>query len=114
MAMRNTSTIAGAALAGLILTGGVAQASIALDVNETFASGATFTGTVTMTDGFGYATDVTGTLTDYQYGLGFTGTGSDLIDWIWEPGTNYDTNSPTTFGTFLMERLHCVRQLHHL
>jgi hypothetical protein len=95
--------IKGAALAGLILTGGAAQASITLDINETFASGATFTGTVTMTDGFGYATDVTGTLTDYQYGLGFTGTGSDLIDWIWDPGTNFDTNSPTTFGTFLMD-----------
>jgi hypothetical protein len=101
--LKATSAISGAALAGLLVMCGAAQASITLDVNEAFASGATFTGTVTMTDGFGYATVVDGTLTGYQYGTEYVGAGSDLTDWIWYPGTNFDTNSATTFGTFLMD-----------
>ena len=100
--MKIATAIFGAGLA--LSLASQAHASITLNVSETFQSGATFTGTVTAADGFTSITGVDGTLTDYNYGTsGYTGTGSDPIDWIWDPGANFDTNSATTFGTFLMD-----------
>lgn len=71
-------------------------------LNMTFQSGAVFTGNVSFTDDFTSVTGVNGTLYGYQYGsYGYTGTGSDLISWVWFPGTNF--SGDPVFGTFLMD-----------
>ena len=91
-------------LACTTLSIGSARADVSLDVNETFASGATFSGLVTFANDYSSVTGVSGSLAGYQYGTyGYTGTGSDPINWIWSPGANFDANTPTTFGTFLMD-----------
>jgi hypothetical protein len=73
-------------------------------VTMTFQSGATFTGTVDFASGYTSVTGVSGVLKGYQYGTsGYVGgSSSDLIDWVWFPGSNY-SSGPDDFGTFLMD-----------
>ena len=103
--MKLINLFAGAATAvALGSFAGAASATVSLNVNETFASGATFSGVVDFADDYSSVTGVSGTLKGYQYGTtGYIGTGSDPISWVWYQGTNFDSNSPTTFGTFLMD-----------
>ncbi|MGA9568304.1 MAG: hypothetical protein WBS19_22470, partial [Candidatus Korobacteraceae bacterium] len=49
-----------------------------LNLNETFASGGTFTGTLTFLSDYSNLTAVTGVLSGGPYG-------SDSINWIWDP-----------------------------
>jgi hypothetical protein len=72
-------------------------------VNMTFQSGATFSGTVTFAPGYSYPEAVTGTLTGYQYGItGYTGSGSDAINWVWEVPDNFSSTAGV-FSTWLMD-----------
>lgn len=71
-----------------------------------FASGATFSGDVEFAPDYSSVESVTGTLTGYQYGTaGFTGSGSDTIDWVWDSSINQATPSipGDIYGTFLMD-----------
>ena len=75
--------IAALAMAGLAATAD-AKADPIDNVNLTFQSGATFSGTVTLAPDYSYIEAATGTLTGYQYGTNaFVGSGSDAIDWAW-------------------------------
>jgi len=82
--------------------GSAQAASMNYSVNQTFQSGATFQGTVTI-DNVKGPTAVTGTLYGYQFGTyGYVGgTASDAISWVWFVGQNYATAS--YFGNFLMD-----------
>ena len=95
------------AMVALVVAGCVAAAPAKADpvetVNMTFLSGATFSGTVTFAPGYSEPEAVTGILTGYQYGtIGYAGSGSDVIDWVWEEGFNYST-TPDVFSTWLMD-----------
>jgi len=95
--------IAALAMAGLAATAD-AKADPIDNVNLTFQSGATFSGTVTLAPDYSYIEAATGTLTGYQYGTNaFVGSGSDAIDWAWSPGDNYSQIGGDTYGTFLMD-----------
>ncbi|MGD0682922.1 MAG: PEP-CTERM sorting domain-containing protein [Terracidiphilus sp.] len=74
-------------------------------LNMTFESGATFSGIVTFAPDYSSIEAVTGTLTDYQYGTyGYTGTGSDSINWIIN---ELNLATPATpgdiYGNFLLD-----------
>src|SRR5580692_1970970 len=74
------------------------------NVNLTFASGATFTGTVGFADDFSSITSVNGTLTGYEDGIsGFTGVGSDSINWVWGLCGNCSGLPGDQFGNLLMD-----------
>jgi hypothetical protein len=72
-----------------------ARADIPETLDMTFASGATFTGTVDLANDYSSVTGVDGVL---QGGTYVTQT----IDWVWVPGTNYAGVVGDVFGTFLM------------
>jgi hypothetical protein len=72
-------------------------------VTMTFQSGATFSGTVDLSNDFSTVTGVAGTLYGYQFGaFGYVGSGSDTISWVYDQGTNFATGT-NLFGTFLMD-----------
>lgn len=80
-----------------------AHADTIRSLNMTFQSGATFSGTVTFVDDYSSVLDVTGTLTGYNFGTnGYTGSGSDAINWVWANGTNFSTGA-FNYSTFLMD-----------
>jgi hypothetical protein len=96
-----------------------AKADNTENVNLLFQSGATFVGTLDFTSDYSQIIGVSGTLTDYlpapydptapvTYGgpggayLNFQYGSSDYFDWIYEPGTNFASNSGD-FGTYLMD-----------
>ena len=76
-----------------------AAATELLDVTMTFASGATFEGTVTFADDFSSYSAVDGQLFGYQNGV-YTGVGSTPINWVWTTG-NWSTGS-NNFSNWLM------------
>jgi hypothetical protein len=93
---------------------GPVQASFTETLQETFQSGASFSGTITFDSATFTATGVTGTLSGYQYGTtGFVGgSATDNINWVFDPTFNSSTlplvstilvdadpNSPSAFGT---------------
>lgn len=82
-----------------------ASAATIRTVEMTFASGATFSGTVTFEDDFSKVLDVDGKLFGYQYedGFGYSGTGYDEINWIRNSGTNYSSAGGSTYHTYLMD-----------
>ena len=93
----STITMVAAALASIN-----SQANVVLDVNMSFQSGATFTGSVSFADDYSSINGVTGTLTGYQFGTtGYVGTGSDAINWVWD-GYNYSTGAGH-YSNFLMD-----------
>ncbi len=74
-----------------------------LNLNETFASGATFSGTLTFLSDYSNLTAVTGTLSGGPYG-------TDPISWIWNPGVNFAAAggyTPNFGGNFLMDGTTC-------
>ena len=74
------------------------------NVNLTFASGATFSGTVDFANDYSYITGVNGTLYGYQSGItGYQGSGSDVIDWVWATTNQSGVATPNVFGTWLMD-----------
>ncbi len=82
----------------------VAQADNTDDVTLNFASGATFTGTVDFANDYSSITAVNGTLTGYEYGIsGYTGVGSDSINWVWGLCGNCSGLSGDQFGNLLMD-----------
>ena len=92
------------AVAGLVAAN-PAKAQATDFVTMNFASGATFSGIVTFAPGYSYPEAVTGTLTGYQYGTtGYTGSGSDAIDWVWAVPNNF-SSTPGVFSTYLMDGL---------
>ncbi len=73
-------------------------------LNETFASGATFTGTLTFLSDYSNLTAVTGTLSGGPYG-------TDSINWIWDPTINFASGfGPQYGGNFLMDGTTCGNQ----
>jgi hypothetical protein len=89
-------------LAGLVVAS-AANATVVKQVNLDFQSGATFSGTVTFTNGFTSVTGVHGVLDGYQYGhAGYRGSGADAITWVWAPGTDFATGSHT-YLNYLMD-----------
>jgi len=74
------------------------------NVSLTFASGATFTGTVGFASDYSDITSVSGILAGYEYGItGFTGIGSDSINWVWGLCGNCSGLSGDQFGNLLMD-----------
>ena len=74
------------------------------DVSLTFASGATFTGTVDFANNYSSITGVNGVLTGYEDGIsGFTGVGSDSINWVWGLCGNCSGLGGDQFGNLLMD-----------
>lgn len=88
------SLIAAATVAAACITPTLARASVITDVDMTFASGATFEGTVTFTNDFSKATAVTGTLSGGGYG-------TDSINWVWDT-SNYSSGA-NNYSNFLMD-----------
>ena len=75
----------------------VSYAAPVQTLNETFASGATFTGTLTFLPDYSNLTAVDGWLTGGPYG-------NDHINWIWNPGANFASGyGPQYGGNFLMD-----------
>ncbi len=68
------------AMAGLLVAAGAAHASKTVDLTETFASGAVFTGTLTFSDSYDQFQAVDGVLTGGGYG-------TVVFDWTWWIGT---------------------------
>jgi len=108
-----------------------AKADEVENVNLTFQSGATFVGTMDFNSDYSQITGVSGTLTDYLSApydpsltplwsgpgclspsssgpigaclyLNYQSGSSDSINWVYEPGTNFASNSGD-FGTYLMD-----------
>ena len=72
-----------------------------LSLNETFASGATFTGTITFLSDYSNMTAVTGVLSGGPYG-------TDSINWIWNQSVNFASSyGPQYGGNFLMDGTTC-------
>ena len=70
-------------------------------LNETFASGATFTGTLTFLPDYSNLTAVSGWLTGGPYG-------NDYINWIWDPTFNYASGFGAQYGgNYLMDGTTC-------
>jgi hypothetical protein len=89
-----------AAMAAAALTAGVAHADVTENIDLTYASGATFDGTIVCTDDFSSVTSLNGTL-NATVGSGFLGTGySDPITALLP--VNYNL-SPNTFFTQLID-----------
>jgi PEP-CTERM motif-containing protein len=92
-----------AAMAAAALVAGVAHADVTENIDLTYASGATFDGTIVCTDDFSSITSLNGTLNGYDgtVGSGFLGAGfADPIAALL-PG-NYNL-SPNTFFTQLID-----------
>lgn len=90
--------------AGTVAAVPAARADNTDDVNLTFASGATFTGTVDFANDSSSITRVNGILTGYEYGIsGYTGVGSDSINWVWGLCGNCSGLSGDQFGNLLMD-----------
>ena len=70
-------------------------------VTMTFASGASFNGTVTFSSVDNTLTAVNGVLSGYLDGTVGPGAGSDPISWVYAPGFNYSTDP--NFSNFLMD-----------
>jgi len=92
-----------AAMVAAALTAGVAHADVTENIDLTYASGATFDGTIVCTNDFSAIESLNGTLNGYDgtVGAGFLGAGSS------EPITallpvNYNL-SPSTFFTQLVD-----------
>jgi hypothetical protein len=80
-------------LSALFCTAGVIET-----VTETFASGAVFNGSVTFLDDYSNVSAVDGWLTGGPYG-------SDHINWIWNPSTNFASSfGPQYGGNYLVDR----------
>jgi hypothetical protein len=78
-----------------------ASAANVLDLQETFASGATFNGTVTFTSDYSNVTAVDGYLVGGPYG-------DDYINWIWDPTRDWASSfGPEYGGNFLMDGTTC-------
>ena len=72
-----------------------------LTLNETFASGATFSGTLTFLSDYSNLTAVSGYLNGGPYG-------HDYINWIWNPTVNFASSyGPQYGGNFLMDGTTC-------
>ncbi len=100
--MKTKSVLLGAAVASLMLIGGAANATVHSTVEMTFASGATFDGTITFSSGAESIVAVTGMLTGYEYGTyGYVGYGSDSINWVWD-NNNY-SSGVSNYSNFLMD-----------
>jgi hypothetical protein len=92
-----------AAMAAAALTAGVAHADVTENIDLTYASGATFDGTIVCTDDFSAINSLNGTLNGYDgtVGAGFLGAGfSDPITVLLP--SNYNL-SPNTFFTQLID-----------
>jgi hypothetical protein len=92
-----------AAMAAVALTAGVAHADVTENIDLTYASGATFDGTIVCTDDFSAINSLNGTLNGYDgnVGPGFLGAGfSDPISALLPPNSNL---SPSTFFTTLFD-----------
>ena len=92
-----------AAMAAAALTAGVAHADVTENIDLTYASGATFDGTIVCTDDFSAITSLNGTLNGYDgtVGAGFLGAGySDPITAL-VPANYY--LSPNTFYTQIFD-----------
>jgi hypothetical protein len=70
-------------------------------VTMTFASGASFNGTVSFSSVDNTLTGVNGVLSGYLDGAVGPGVGSDPITWVYAPGSNYSTLP--NFTNFLMD-----------
>ena len=83
---------------------GLALASVAMPqetLQETFASGATFNGTLTFIPDYSNLTAVSGFLSGGGYG-------NDYINWIWNPTVNFaSSDGPQYGGNFLMDGTTC-------
>ncbi len=85
---------------------GLALASVAMPqetLQETFASGATFNGTLTFLPDYSNLTAVSGFLSGGAYG-------NDYINWIWNPTVNFAAAGgyvPNYGGNFLMDGTTC-------
>ncbi|MEP6504419.1 MAG: PEP-CTERM sorting domain-containing protein [Betaproteobacteria bacterium] len=88
------------ALAGLLAQAGPASAAT-VDLTEHFASGATFTGTLTFSDNYDEFQAVTGVLSGGSYG-------TQSINWTWWLGTGQTSvardldGDPTTYEDWAM------------
>ena len=85
----------------LAAAGSVAFADEHIHLNETYASGATFSGDLTFSDGFSMLTGVNGTLSGGSYG-------TDTIGWTWWVGQGFsspqdDDGNPATNEDWLMD-----------
>lgn len=103
--LRN-SAISGALLGlGLGIMAMPAQADPIYNVDMNFASGASFTGTLTLSSNYEIIEGVSGTLYGYQPGtIGYVGgTASDPISWIYYPGNNEVSSGGEVSGNFLMD-----------
>ena len=90
-----------AAVAILGMTG-IANASVVKAVNLNFASGATFSGSVTFANDFSSYSAVSGILRGYSLTSSYYNpTATDSINWVWDT-TNYATGSKA-FSNFLMD-----------
>ena len=89
------------ALAGLVAQAGTAGAAT-INLTETFASGATFTGVLTFSDNYDQFQGVNGTLTG-------GGHGTITFDWAWWLGTGQpsiaqdDDGNPATYEDWMMD-----------
>ncbi len=92
-----------AAMAAAALTAGVAHADVTENIDLTYASGATFDGTIVCTNDFSAINSLNGTLNGYDgtVGAGFLGAGSsEPITALLPPNYNL---SPSTFFTQLID-----------
>jgi PEP-CTERM motif len=92
-----------AAMAAAALTAGIAHADVTETIDLTYASGATFDGTIVCTDDFSAINSLNGTLNGYDgnVGFGFLGAGSsDPITALLPPNSNL---SPSTFFTTIFD-----------
>ena len=92
--MHAKTVLAAATLAVACALPSIARADLAEQVDMSFASGATFSGVVTIADDFSHFTGVNGTLSGGGYG-------TDAINWVWDY-TNYSTGS-NNLSNFLMD-----------
>jgi MYXO-CTERM domain-containing protein len=76
--------LTGLVAVALAAAAGVAAADEHIHLNETYASGATFSGDLTFTNGFQMLTGVDGTLSGGSYG-------TDAIGWTWWTGQGLST-----------------------
>ena len=90
-----------AAALGLSVAATQASANITTSIEETFASGAVFTGTLTFADGYAGLFDVSGVLAGGGYG-------TIPFSWAWWVGTGYsypinDTGVSGVYNDWLMD-----------
>jgi len=79
----------------------MASADVIENADLTFASGATFDGTITFSNDFSVVDAVNGTLTGYQAGIaGYVGSGSDAISTVFDLGFN---SSPGPYLYYLLD-----------